>query len=91
MPMKQITIPTAQYHDYQTASQLLARSLGPLAPSVAALIRHELSHRCPQLIADEYLDSIGLGRARPQARPRVTAAPKRMALGTALQCDPSRN
>ena len=90
--MKQIAIAPAQYRDYHTAAQRLARIMGPLAPSAETLIRHELSHRRPQLIIDEYLDGIGWNKVRRQVRPRLIASAKRGPLRpTSLQFDLSRN
>jgi hypothetical protein len=52
-----VTIPLSSFRAYETAARILRRKLGAGGPDAAALIRHELSHRVAQMIADEYQES----------------------------------
>lgn len=54
-----IALPAADFQVYVKAARILARIMGAQAPDVATLINHELSHRKPQRIAEEYLYFIG--------------------------------
>lgn len=66
--MKTILIAPAHYRTYRSASRRLSRLIGTQAPTAEQLIRRELAHRTPRLIADEYLD---YWRRVPQAPVRL--------------------
>lgn len=83
--MKCILIAPAHYRIYHTASRRLTQRLGAEAPTAEQLIAHELSHRTPRMIADEYLDH------RNRARPCLPLLPGRLIPFKIPSVDPRRN
>lgn len=99
-----ITIPIdgADYAVFADAVRILRRKLGAKTPTVEVLIQFELSHRDPQMIADDYLETHTLRpRFRVVARRRLTPgvdcgnlrplSARAIARGYSAPCDPSRN
>ena len=68
MSFIRVLLPSSIHSVYVAATRLVRRDRGSAAPTPTLLIRHELSHRDPKLIADEYLAWLD---ARKKARPRV--------------------
>lgn len=76
-----LQLPSTSLAAYDQALQLLRQKLGPDAPDFVTLIQHELAHRDPRMIADDYLEShpgVSGGSTRPpttrparKTRPRV--------------------
>ena len=52
-----LQLPSTSLAAYEQALKLLRQKLGPCAPDFATLIQHELAHRDPRMIADDYLEA----------------------------------
>lgn len=98
--MKSLPIPPAVYETYRRAAALLAKIMGSDAPDAAALIQHELKHRDPRLIADDFLLSIrwrriqrqrGIRSLRKITRGSLSFQALQRLKACAVPADPSRN
>ena len=54
-----VTVPKREARVYRRATRILVTAIGRKAPTVVALILHELSGRRPESVAAEYLYFIG--------------------------------
>lgn len=76
-----VTVNSADYRIYQSASRLLRKELGAETPTALALIQFELSMRSSASIAKDYLDCIGhqIARLRKATFPRLARRAGRIA------------
>ena len=79
-----LPMPAKDHRIYATAARLLARVMGKKAPTVEALLLHDLRGRDAAGVADDYLDSIGW----PNPAGRIVAL-RRQSLSP-LRCRMSR-